>query len=65
MKKDFKFEGKHLGMRCNVPYVYTLTIVGFIPERKLVVVRCSFGQYEQQTFYVPEADITLDPKDDR
>jgi hypothetical protein len=60
--KQFKFENKNHGMRCNVLYVFPLTIVGYLPEQKLVVVQGNFGQYDKHQYYVPEKDIIIEPE---
>lgn len=60
MKEPFKFESKHYGMKCNVPYIFSLTIIGYVPERKLVRVQCSNGQYNKEEYFVPEEDIVLE-----
>lgn len=60
-KKKFKFKPMHYGMKCSVPYVYPLTIIGYLEDQKLVIVTYSNGQYDHSKFYIPEADINIDP----
>jgi len=61
--KKYKFKPAHLGMRCNVPYIYTATIVGFYPERKMVKVYFNYGPYDRIEVFVPEKDINLEPNE--
>jgi hypothetical protein len=60
MEEKYKFKPEHLGMRCNVPYIYPLTIVSYNSERKLVKLIYSLGRYEHVEMYVPEEDINLE-----
>ena len=61
--KTKKIESKHLGMRCNVPYIYPLTITNIIADKGLVEISYSNGQYDRVRFFVHENDIVIDPKD--
>lgn len=62
MQQPFKFEPKYYGARCNVPYIFPLTIVSYLPERKLVQVSFNNGRYENTNAYVPEEDILIQPE---